>query len=382
MTDFRRLLLLFFVASATFFAACSVTEVPERISEIAKGVGGKRVMIVFVHGTVIPYFSPRSVISWCKDLLPCKKRKNRKRNSYVDKLKRFGVYRYQPIDNLGLHPIDPEKPTNKNDFKFFGIHTARLFKKMYDEVNPNHKDTLLFYSYNWTGNLCRKVRQKSGAMLYDALFNERKKNNADELDVYGHSHAMNVILNCAKEYQKRRCKEKLVIDKAAFFGGPVQSETEEFIHSPMFKKGIVHIVSDGDRIQVLDFISSKDFSARRLFGFGKKHRTPLPKNLCQIKVKAGIFRPLHRELWMWGSRGRVSFLYRKWLPIFPVPILVFAPAIISLASEIDATKDKSRMCSLSIDKNNQKMTLSCGTDQKIMRKLPISEIVDEGCSLL
>ena len=211
------------------------------------------------------------------------------------------------------------------------------------------------------------MRRDAAKKLYDALEKERARlGGKAKLVLMGHSHGMNVILNLAHEAERRK-SESFVVDKAIFFGGPVQSETESCISNKNFKK-IYHIVSDGDLVQIADCISSKDFISRRLFGTHKKKKIKLPKNLCQVKVVLDKkFHPLHYELWLWGNKSFPHVCYRKRFPLHPVPISAFAPAIVALADEVDATKEKKRLCTLSIDTEKGAFTISCSGQKKSLK---------------
>ena len=163
--DVRKITLLFFIIFAGIASACFVApeffeDQPFVLSDcklcksaaiVSKGTsGGDTTMVVYVHGTILPYVSPKSIFAWVKSLI------FGSYGRYLDQLKKYGKYKNQPMGELGLHPV--------NDF--FGRQTSKIYKKLHDQVNQ--KDELLFYTFNWQGNLsdaCVAMLRKSCTML-------------------------------------------------------------------------------------------------------------------------------------------------------------------------------------------------------------------------
>lgn len=341
----------------------------DRKNEIEKQqhVAEKQVtMVVFVHGTVIPYFSFKTFFAWLKH----------SELSYMDQLKRYGIYKYQPVDFPGLHNINIDEEIDKDDIKFYGWKTAKVYKKLHDIVNPKSEEVLKFYTYNWSGDLSKTERKKAAKELYRSLVSEKDKlikiGNTVSIYILGHSHAMNVILNLA-DINNDKNAEELSIDKVVFFGGPVQTETERFVNSPIFKN-IYHMWSDNDMVQRIDLVSTKDFFSRRLFGISEKNTITLPKTLKQIKVEVGEYNPRHYELWLWGSKGSPDIMYRKCLPIHPLPVSVFTPVIMSLADSLDTSKNVAHSCILSMYRDVKTISMTCD-NQKVSQQIDFSSII-------
>jgi hypothetical protein len=375
--------------------------VGEKVGKIPKETKSST-MVVFVHGTVASYLSIGSFFSWAKDIFSKKKGdavagSGNFFEDYIEKIKKHGIYKYQPIDERGLHPISLNETISKKDIQYFGFQTAKFFKKVHDLTHNNltHHDNgeFFFYSYNWSGKLSKSARSKSAVDLYEKLICESSKISkqiGQPIKIYlvGHSHATNVILNLVKEHEKRKKEstQKLLIDKAIFFGGPVQSETEPYINNDLIKK-IYHVWSKGDVVQVADFISTKDFFSRRIFGKNKKNLVSLPTNLYQIKIDFKSFNPSHYELYLWGKKKFPHFMYRKNFPIYPLPVSVLTPLIIAFADSIDSAKDKLRRCSLSVDakKGAQppvcEFLLTCA-GQKVAKNIDIEALKKEALGVI
>lgn len=324
-------------------------------------------MTVFVHGAVLPYASPTVLFEYVKQTFR-KKKKNEKSigalQAYIEKIKKHSYYNRQPIDSLGLHKIDLNNNLKKSDMRYIGQQTAKIYKKVFDKANPNNKRELAFYTFNWSGIINHKKRVRAARKLYLALIEEsqrlsKEKNLSVKINLIAHSHGSNVALNLAqidkdinKEIDKEN-KKNLVINKLIIVGGPVQSETEDYINSKMFEK-IYHIYSMGDHVQVLDCVSTKDRFSCRSFGKYKKSPVLLPKNFCQIEIEIGDHKPYHYELWLWARKNFPYLLYRRDFPLYPLPVSVFIPAIIYLVDKINFDNNPKRSCKLLFDQINKK----------------------------
>jgi len=328
-----------------FFIACCNAKLKQevRVQQESGDVNKNYcIMTVFVHGTVGPHFSFKAIGNWVFSFFKRKKRKLSPFQRYIEQVKQNGFHRLQPIDELGLHPIDQSKELKKSDLAYIGQQTVKLYKKVFDASYLDSKDDLMFYTFNWSGRLSKRLRGKAAGKLYGAVYDEAKRlhkltGKPIKIWLLGHSHGANVILNLEKEALVQ--KKDLVVDKAVFFGGPVQTETETFVNGRVFKK-IYHIFSRGDHIQRIDFVSTKDWFSRQTFGSNKKKPICVPKNVNQIEVVIGDHKPFHYELWLWGRKRPPYFFYRKDLSIHPLPLSIFSPAVIAMVDALEVPDDK------------------------------------------
>jgi hypothetical protein len=289
------------------------------------------VMTVFIHGTILRYVSPTTLMQILKE----NKEYTDLLSMYKESLRSSGLYRLQPIQKKGFVPIVPLGKANKKDKFYISSFTADLFQDV-TRLTKNSDDSVtneLFYTFGWDGHLSYQSRLNASKVLYDGLVKERDRLINEtflpvKIKVFAHSHGGNVALLLAELEDKYN--KKLMLNKLVLLGTPIQSETERLISRPIFKR-IYNIFSLGDHVQVADLVSTKDFFSRRIFGGEKSVLSSLPKNLSQIEVQVGEYHPFHAELWMFGITKLPSIFYRKKLDIYPLPALVFAPIITSLA---------------------------------------------------
>lgn len=343
----------------------------------------KCIMTVFIHGTVGPRFSITMFFKWLKNMLKGKRRNCGAYQEYIEESKRVSLHRFQPIGDLGLVKIDLCKEIPKKDFCYFGKQTAVFYEKIRRCVCYNDQSDVIFYTFGWSGRLCGKHRRAEALKLYDAILAEKdrlakEKKLPVEVHLLAHSHGCNVVLNLDSAEKER--EEELCIDKAVFFGGPVQSETEELVKSKVFKR-IYHVFSEGDFIQRLDFVSTKDRFSRRIFGTNKKKTFKLPKNLLQMNVELAKYHPFHYELWLWGRKRFPYFLYRKRVPTHPIPLAVFTPIIIALADSVDWDAAQGNICDLKFDTKKSSFLISDG-NKTFSRYIDIQTIKEEAFDVL
>ncbi len=201
---------------------------------------------------------------------------------------------------------------------------ADMYKTAYEQSAKCDDVTFSFYTFGWNGMLDADVRKEGGVTLYAELVQEierlKKKIKDKELvvEILAHSHGGNVVLNLAAA--EKECQKNLVVDRFVLFGTPVQSETGDFVDSPVFKK-VYNVYSTADPVQLIDFISTQD-------NFSKRRFSSSFSNLTQIEVHVGNMRPLHNELWFLKENG--NLLYRNDFALNPLPVSIFTPMITNL----------------------------------------------------
>lgn len=323
------------------------------------------VMHVFIHGTQ----SSRYIVNrvgeflmgeWMSQFLQviyCQKDKGgrmfaqykEKILHYIDVVNHNNYYNFQPLGSAGFQEIDMHGKAELTSFAYVSFITSLLYEHLYDLVFAGHADTLVFRSYNWNGFLSAQDRLDAARLLYAELLQDAKQLQYEtglpvKIHLLAHSHGCNVVLNLAAIEQD--AKQGLRVDRALLFAGPVQSETERYIHSDIFGS-IYNIYSKGDLIQVLDCVSTKDFFSRRIF-------KDVPDNVKQIEVEVDPHKPTHYEMWFWGcGQGALLSGYRKTFSLNPFPVSIFAPIIMHLADTMDST------CKLGFKRDT--FSLVCGS---------------------
>lgn len=273
----------------------------------------EHLITVFVHGTIFDYPSIDIYKKTKKDHTT----KGGFFKKYRNNLRKNDLYNCQTINAIGLLPINFN---DKSDELKNTIILAKIYQKNYLEISTNKEIFFHFYTFGWSGDLSRKSREQAAESFYKQLRTQideiKKSTNSSNIkvEILAHSHGGNVALNLAKVEEK--LKQNLSIDKLILFGTPVQSETKKFVSSSIFKK-IYNLYSRGDSIQLIDMLSTKDFSSKRRFNDSE--------NLIQVEVKVGKMHPLHTELWFLANNG--NFIYRNKFPLKPLPLLVFSPII-------------------------------------------------------
>jgi len=245
-------------------------------------------------------------------------------------------YRAQAIQKKGLSPIITESTEG-----------ARIIEKLYEmyenRVSPsvNRK----YYTFGWSGLLSETARTKAARKLYDALKAELKiytdKGMYPSVTLVGYSHGGSVCLNLADVVREKE-DSQLLIEKLILIGMPVHKKNMGLIGCSLFKK-IYHLYSTSDSVQALDIFSPHSLISGRCF------KGALPTKLVQIELQIRVprsvprrgrvisspcaeivretdsFSPGHAELWFLGW---TSTNYRKLLPIYPFPLVIYVPLII------------------------------------------------------
>ena len=295
------------------------------------------IMTVFVHGTILKYVSPVTLMQVLKENKEYTSEQKGLLSSYKESLRSSGLYRLQPIQKKGFVPIVPVSDIEKKNKFYISSFTADLFRDVIHLAgNKEETDKKYFYTFGWSGHLNFESRYKASEVLYDGIIKERDRLIKEtglpvKIRIFAHSHGGNVALHLAELEDKYN--KNLALNQLVLLGTPIQSETERLIFHPIFNK-IYNIYSLGDHVQVADIISTKDFFSRREFGGEKSVLKTLPSNLSQIEVQVGSYHPFHAELWLFGIVKSPNFFYRKKLDIYPLPILVFAPVVTELADSV------------------------------------------------
>jgi hypothetical protein len=279
------------------------------------------VMVVFVHGTMLPL---PSFISLGQTIYTLMSRGYQLNKSiyqvYLDSLRQASVFQYQPVGGIGLESIKPAQQAP---------YEIATFYQQLDNVVNKRANKHYFYTFGWNGRLDRWHRQRAAYELYHALIKERDKlsryasGRSIKIVVIGHSHGGNVVLNLVRA--ESVFNRHLKIDRALLLGTPIQQETASFARSSLFDK-VYNLYSGGDNVQILDIFSTNGYSYRR---FEHVHRLQNNHaNVVQLEIKVGDRHPSHTELWFYGAPG--NYLYRCHAEAHPYPIAAYSPAIISL----------------------------------------------------
>jgi len=349
----RGIFIQFLVLASHFFCVLNAVDLVESKKTQPKS---PIIMTVFIHGTI---FLPPSIvgaIKWVKSILGHEEKDpNFERISlyqrYVELSKGRTPYRNQPLSRLGLVPIDLDQVVDKKAIEYFGHKIAHLYKRSYDYAYPNHKNLLKFYIYSWSGRLSKWHRMRYARELYDAVELESMRlsrffGRPVKIHLVSHSHGSNVVLLGELVRRERLAAGNpllIKIEKAISFGGPVQSETSSFVNSELFES-YINIFSEQDNVQVADFISTRDWFSKRVYV--PKEGNSLPTSMRQVAIKVGRTHPSHIELWLWGATP----FYRSNFPIYPLPVSVFAPVIVSLVEKCDVSDNKRRLFRTRIDR--------------------------------
>lgn len=271
-------------------------------------------------------------------------------------------YKNQAIREVGLQQISPRNE-EKGD-------AAGAIAFLFEEVNmltgganPNY-----YYTYGWSGLMSPSWRQNDAIHFFATLEQELSQYHArniyPKVRVIGYSHGGNVCLNLAYARQEHFPQSKLKIDQLVLLGTPLQCTTDYLVGDSLFKK-VYHFYSRNDYVQKLDIFSPRRyFSGRR---FWERKDFKLPENLIQVQLKvvretpktrqnkrkqqlakdltnktiisgkSHLLRdvsPGHIELWFFGW---TPSNYRKSYPLYPLPTVIFAPMIMDVLDEIEAT---------------------------------------------
>lgn len=272
-------------------------------------------------------------------------------------------YKNQAMQQIGFHKVDPTRIEKG--------YASGLIARQLDTVekltDPYHTYENHYYTYGWYGLLSTRLRYFDSIPLYEGILAEVKKFRDQGIEpqirLIGYSHGGNVCLNLGAVRQNEPVDQNLRIDELILLGVPIQCETDFLLSDPIFKR-VYQIYSRGDRIQKLDFFSTKRFFSRRMFT--SRSYFKLPKKLTQVQVritravrgknrsslpcfnpndvpsvsgKSKRFRdasPGHIELWFYGWTPEN---YRKNFILEPLPFMIFIPLLLD---QIEDTLDRAQ----------------------------------------
>lgn len=132
-------------------------------------------------------------------------------------------------------------------------HRLRAITWALAEAAPCQFPLETFYTFGWSGALSFEDRKEAAQKLYAAMGDldtnfRQTYHRAPKIQLISHSHGGNVVLNIAAVKDPH---SPITIDRAILMACPVQEETKQFIHDPIFNHVDV-IYSSGDITQVLD----------------------------------------------------------------------------------------------------------------------------------
>lgn len=319
----------------------------------------KKVRItIFVHGimSIKPHLSFANIWRFLKD----KVEDTLYAQTVMAMRKDDFFFKNQPMQEIGMHKVDLDRVQKG----YASGLTGRLLNEIEQLVHPEATYENHYYTFGWPGLLSARIRYLEAIPLYKEILELVQKFRAQgiepEVRLIGYSHGGNLCLNLAAVRQHENVDHNLTINELILLGVPVQCETDFLINDRIFKR-VYHIYSRGDRIQKLDFFSTKRFFSRRVFK--KRKYFNLPKKLTQIQIR--MTRPVrskkkkldpqqcyyninktpilsgkskhlrdispgHIELWFfsWTPSN-----YRCHLPIAPLPLLVLLPLILNTTEE-------------------------------------------------
>ena len=317
------------------FIAFSCTLLSELLSESAPHPLKEEWITIFVHGTI--GLRANLAVSTLIHLLQNDINNTLYKNT-VEIIRDDPIfYQNQPIGKPGLCEID----MNMHVPGYAAGLCAQLYNFTAENVKP--PETNHYYTFGWSGLISPLERYNAACDLYKALSQLLQeyayKNITPKIRLLCYSHGGNTGLNIALARAKEFPQDTFYIDELILLGTPVQKETDYLVCHTLFKK-IYHIYSRYDRIQRLDFFSFQRFFSQRRFATCTRYT--LPEKLTQIEIqcftparysfsqKKIVNRsPGHSELWFFGWPEHRHSSYRKYFPLYPIPIVCLLPAIIA-----------------------------------------------------
>ncbi|QQR48763.1 hypothetical protein IPF37_04350 [bacterium] len=341
--NYCALLMVLLLAGCAHKKDAATIAMPTVVSEGGKG---PHLMVVFVHGTMLPLPSPAASFSLLQQTFSGSKDKKHQQpqkswyQQYLDALKAQSIVRYQPLGPDGLHPI-VDQPC------------ARISANIFTEFLNNSAS---YYTFGWSGRLNQRHRKEAAEVLYAQLVAEyevlKKRFGNVQIILLGHSHGGNVALNLA--HAEEIHKKQLSIEKLILLGTPVQTETSHYAAQPCFKK-VYNFYSKGDAVQTLDILSTSKRSLRK---FDDHHR------VVQIKLECGKVGLGHAELWLFGASS--NLLYNRHLAIAPFPFVIFLPPILYV---LDTQYEDASSVRLAIEKDQNDFVFLFSAKKKRFKQI-------------
>lgn len=369
-------------------------------------------IVVFIHGnfnTGLGLFSIKPVF---RDSI------KGSRYAYVSRQMRKDPFFFQeqPILQRGLVSLTPSFNHPIGEFKYAVYPILSAYHEIAEKIAP-HKEELYFYTFGWSGLMSQTRRLKESLRLYNALSDEIKKFKEHGLNpkirIIAHSHGGNVSLNLAainealaierkesdpldyisqeksftvherqtlektvklltslpkerpveakgeKRFDYYPQKEVLSVDELVVLGTPIQSETSHLVRSCTFKN-IYNFYSEGDIVQIMDFISSKKANQRfnpDVIREGSPHLVEAKVMVERdVKNKTSEYEsrpwwrkvmidswygnenqdPTHKDLWFlaWNK----DFTQPNF-PLSPLPVVVLVPILMAAVNKVPQMRD-------------------------------------------
>lgn len=311
----------------------------------------EKTMTVYVHGTfsIKPHMSFKTLFDLLADNIDDSVYY---RTSELNRQDPF-FFKNQAMSYLGLKKIDFRHPST--------LQAAPIIAHIYDQIANyvHYCQSDEYYTFGWSGLVSNKFRYEEAKILYKALSNvvqaNLKQGYTTKIRIISYSHGGNLALHLGSVHVTKAPAEQIEVSELYLLGTPIQCETDYLINSPVFGK-VYNIYSPADGVQTMDFFSFKRFFSKRRFSHSK--RIPSLDKVTQIKLKVvdyiahgdekpeisknrvhrkrhykrKIFDPGHYELWFMGW---TLSNYRKKLPFYPLPTMVFLPSIIKNIETLD-----------------------------------------------
>jgi len=223
---------------------------------------------------------------------------------------------------------------------------ARLMTRLFNYEDKKCNTRHCFYTFRGTGHVNRYARRNAGHALYDEIIKivqqDNFKGSNPKIRLIGFSHGGNACLHAAEkfyEFSRLQLSEKIFkVEELILVSTPILSdETEPYAQSSFFKK-IYSFTSVYDNAPRQDCVSFTRFFSRKHF-----HSGPFEKLVeVEISVSDALnFSPTHFEFIDWGWRDynwvdkKFGVAYRESFPLYPLPLFLFFPYIISILESID-----------------------------------------------
>lgn len=279
----------------------------------------RALITVFIHGTLFPIISWESIKHACK----VERKPNRSLyQHYLESVRYHSFLQYQPMGGEGLVFFEDNHASGHTLLTYA---TGSLFKAAY--AKKKYYKEYRYSTFSWGGSLRQQSRKNAARALYFELLKAKNELESQtglsvDIDLYGHSHGGNVILNLAGIEADE--KKRLHIKHAILLGTPIQKETVKYSSADMFE-AVYNFYSRGDAVQIADVFSTKTFGSYRRFDQCAKNEI-FPPKVKHVECSVGKLKPRHAELWLYKKSG--NFLYRSYLDICPLPFFVYIPHIL------------------------------------------------------
>jgi len=359
-------------------------------------------MNVFMHGSFGTILGLLSVFNVMKDEVD--KTNYKKMTSHM-RYDHF-FYQLQPLLAPGLIQFSPTFDASLYQDKKYAIFpVAQAYKELSEWVVKKNQANQRFYTFGWSGLVSQGRRRKEAIRFYNMLNHEYKKlvkeGYQPKIRIITHSHGGNVALNMAgiykllknpcfeitketvpdneerdallaleetcKSLQKKKdvvsnlhqkkwdyipYRSPMLVDELILLGTPIQPETRHFFYYPFFKK-IYNVYSDGDKVQRMDWVSTKRYYSEQRLNCSPVNAS---NKIFQVRLtlnkiaqpqkdaassdekskgvlsllfgmggkKSDVTDPSHRELWFMGWKTQINAKSAQ-TNIQPYPFVILTP---------------------------------------------------------